>query len=392
MENDELIIALDDIIKNNSLDDFNDILFILENIYCSDEDFIKMFCTLSEKIVNENWVMHIEAMEEFIEENSSITAQIADSIMNYETRPGLVYAFIVSPILGKGIIDTRIKEEMKSTNPILRNGAIGALRNLCIRKKKDIAMNFIPTFLEVIDDLGVEDGKIIIQTLCFANILNIDGIEEKLSDKVELFGEVGALTYIKYYSIRDDYQPETMKKAVEILEEPNKNKQEIDYGLAALYKCDPDYVLIRIKEWIINDFNRLKSSFLPSRIRSIDPLPAIKMLEDEIDNNNPPMERIGESILEDFFKTEDEWVEWCEKNISNPDRIEVVLGSLRLILSKHMDYSNNSARDDAYDLTMRYAENCGDDFNQLTKSLNLGKDSHPGAKNRDYRFRWRWME
>jgi len=104
------------------------------------------------------------------------------------------------------------------------------------------------------------------------------------------------------------------------------------------------------------------------------------MLEEEIDNVNPKMIRIGGAILKNFFVSGQERVKWCKKWKDDKRKEIVVLQLLHEILTDLINYQPSPVRDDAVTLVKEFAEKRGLDYNAETKGINFRKDSHGGTE------------
>jgi len=179
-----------------------------------------------------------------------------------------------------------------------------------------------------------------------------------------------------------------LKKAVQIIESETPENMIIDKAFARIYEEDKNYVIARLRERLIESNRvRIAGIVLAYAIQKMDYFPVIQMLEEEIDNGNHKIIYSGEYILEEFFPSKQEWLKWCKKWKDDKRKREVILRSLGRILTELMNYQPSSIRNEAIALVKEFANREGLDYEEETKKINLGKDSHEGAEHKESTIR-----
>lgn len=67
--------------------------------------------------------------------------------------------------------------------------------------------------------------------------------------------------------------------------------------------------------------------------RKIGIEPVLSKIESEIDAGDPVLLEIGESVLEDLFSSQEDWIGWCERWSGDERKERVILKSLGIILT-----------------------------------------------------------
>jgi hypothetical protein len=215
---------------------------------------------------------------------------------------------------------------------------------------------FIPNLLKVAENVDQDNADILIQCLGSAYIIDKESVLPILEREIEQRGYVAAASYIRTTRFRKGFPISLLEKAIQIIEIETPESEMIDDALGRIYEEDPCFVVERLRDRLREGGRfMLAGGLLEYNIKRIGPSPVIRMLEGEIDNGNPRMIHIGESILKDIFPSRQEWFEWCN-NWKDDNRKEiVVLRSLAAILNDLMNYQPSPIRDDAITLVKELA-------------------------------------
>jgi len=88
----------------------------------------------------------------------------------------------------------------------------------------------------------------------------------------------------------------------------------------------------------------------------------------------------SKDILKEFFPSKKEWLKWCKKWKNDKRKKEVILWSLRKILTELINCQPSMIRDEAIALVKGFARKEGINYEEVTKKISIGKDTHKGAK------------
>jgi hypothetical protein len=284
--------------------------------------------------------------------------------------------------LGRDIVDKEMILNLESVDPILQRHSLVAICNSFIKRDEKTSKLFIPKLLEVAENVDQDNTDILIQCLGRAYIMDKDSVLPILEREIEQRGYVAAAIHIRTTRYREEFPISLLKKALQIIEVKTPENEMVDDALGRIYEEDPYFVVERLRERLREGGRvRLAGMMLEHNIKRVGPSPVIQMLEEEIDNGNPTMIHIGESILKDFFTSKHEWLEWCKKWKDDKRKEIVVLRSLAEILTDLMNYQPSPVRNDAMALVKEFAEKKGLDYDKETNGIaNLGKDSREGAE------------
>lgn len=348
---------------------------IIGRLYSDDNSFVKLLSTLIEKT-------HFGPDEDVVLERPSVTVAVSEKIMDMGIRPGFCSGILVSPLMGKGIIDETIMQGLGSNNVVKQVYSLTTLHAFFFKKDEESARPFIARLLETARDIDPGNTDLLIRCLVRALQFNKEDVLPVLEMEIDQRGYTAASTFIQAVLYQKVDSVDLLKKAISIIEAENPDSDVIDEGLGLIYEHDPDYVVERLrttlKRW---DKYPLARDGLVWSIQTKGVLPVIKMLDEEIDSKNPAMIQVGESILEDFFDSSREWLDWCKKWKDDEKKEKVVLKSVAEILTKLITYAPDGIRDEAISLIREFAEKKGLDYDEETKGVvDLGKDTHEGAE------------
>lgn len=380
--NEDLLELFAHIIENNPFLYEPAIEIIVSRLYSDDEGFVRLLCKLIENTSSDLACGKIiEPIEEIALKQQGKTLAITKKMTNLGIRPGICSGIIISPLLGQSIVDKEIILNLKSDNPVLQRHSLVAICNSFIRKDKEASKLFITKLLEVAENVDQDNTDILIQCLVRAFLIDKDSVLPILKGEIEQRDYIAAATYIRTTQYRKDFPLSLLKKALQIIEAETPENEMIDDALAQIYEEDQSFVVERLRERLREGGRvRLAGGMLEHNIKRVGPSPVIQMLEEEIDKGNPRMIHLGESILEDFFTSKQEWVEWCKKWKDHERKETVVLRSLAKILTDLMNYQPSEIRDTVISIVKEFVKKKGLDYDEITKGINLGRDSHKGAE------------
>lgn len=351
---------------------------IIGRLYSDDNRFVKLLSTLIEKT-------DFGSDEDVVLERPSVTIAISEKIMDMGIRPGFCSGILVSQLMGKGIIDEKIIQGLGSNNVVKQVYSLTALHAFFFKKDEESAQPFISRLLETARDIDPDNTDLLIRCLVRAFQYNKEDVLPVLEMEIEQHGYTAASTFIQAVLHQKVDSVALLKKAISIIEAENPDSETIDEGLGLTYEHDPDYVVERLRATLKDrDKYPIARDRLVWSIQSKGVLPVIKMLEEEIDSKNPAMTQIGERILENFFDSSREWLDWCKKWKDDERKEKVVLKSVAEILTKLITYAPNGLRDEAISLIRVFTEKKGLDYDEKTKGVvNLGRDTHEGAEHKE---------
>jgi len=374
----ELLNLFEHLIDNNPFLYGLAIRDIIGRLYSDDNRFVKLLSKLIEKT-------HFVPDEGVILEKPSLTISISEKIMDIGIRPGFCSGILVSPLMGKGIIDEKIMQGLASNNVVKQVYSLTALHAFFFKKDEETAQPFVSRLLETASDINPDNTDLLIR--CLVRILqyNKKDVLPVLETEIEQRGYTAASAFIQSVLYQKVNSVALLKKAINIIEAENPDSETIDEALGMIYEHDSEYVVERLRATLRHgEKYPIARDRLVWCIQSKGVLPVIKMLEEEIDGENPVMRQIGESILEDFFDSSREWLDWCKKWKDDERKENVVLKSVAKILTKLITYEPNDLRDGAISLIKEFAEKKGLDYDEETKSVvDLGKDTHEGAEHKE---------
>jgi len=359
------------------------IKILIQKLYSDDERFVKILCKLIEDTVNDGaFYLISNPIYEIGLKNPGKTLSIVNKMINMG-KQGLCTGIIISPLLGQGIVDFDIIQDLKSDKTVLQLQSLIGIREVFIREDKKASKIFIPKLIEFSDKINHENIGFLMD--CFIKALTIDekSINSVIKKEMDKRGAIAASIYLRQRKYRGKFHIALTKKSLKIIESEEPDSHLIDDALAQIYEIDNDFVIEKLRNKLQNNGRIDINHSLVPQIKRINPQPLIKMLEEEIDNGNPIMSRMGDTILRDLFLSQKEWLEWCKKWKNDERKETVILRSLSILLTNFRNYEDSSIRDEAIILVKEFAEKEGLDYDKETKHINFGKDNHEGAKNKE---------
>jgi len=376
--NEDLLKLFAQIVNNNPFLYEPAIEIIVSRLYSDEDEFVDLLCKLIENL---SYNLGFASIEETASKNPDMTIKIVKKIITRGTRPGICSGAIISPLIGRGLVDDEVVSKLKSDNPVMQRHSLVAIGNYFIKNKEGFSKSLTERLIEVSENVNQDNTDILIQCLVRALLIDKNSVLPILEKEIERRGYPAASKYIHIARFRENFPILLLKKAVQVIEAETPENEMIDDALAQIYEADPGFVVERLRERVnIGHRVPFASVMLKYNIQKAGASPVIKMLEEEINNGTLTMTYFGDSILKDFFVSGQELVEWCKKWKDDKNKETVVLRSLAGILTDLMNYQPSSVRDDAIAIVKEFATKKGTDYNELTKVINLGKDPNVGAE------------
>lgn len=207
--------------------------------------------------------------------------------------------------------------------------------------------------------------------------LDPNSFEPIIIQKIEDMGIAGARTYVNVIQFGKIFSVCALKKAITILDPIEPYSYTLESAIVKLYHEDPNFVIDIFRERLhkIPGLYLIEDSFL-AEIVKIDNNPLVKLIESEIDLNNPKTLEIGEDLLIKCFLTHKECISWCENNYDDQRKQELIIRVLREILSCELKNHEDSSNEDAIKLTRKIAGSHGIDYEKHTKHIQNDKKGH----------------
>lgn len=379
--NEYILELFEQIIDNNPFLYEPAIGIIISKIYSEEDRFVRLLCKLIENTSSDlAFDKIIEPIKEIALRQQEKTLAIANKMINIGIRPGICSGIIISPLLGRDIVDKEMILNLKSNDPVLQRYSLVAICNSFLKRDEKIFKLFIPNLLKVAENVNLDNTDILIQCLIRVYLINKDSVLPILEREIEQRGYVAAATYLRTTRYEKELPISLLKKALHIIEVETPESEMIDDALGRIYEEDQSFVVERLRERLREGGIRLAGTMLEYNIKRVGPSPVIQMLEEEIDNGNLTMINVGESILKNFVLSKQEWLEWCKKWKDDKKKEIIVLRSLAEILTDLMSYQPSPVRDDAITLVKEFTKKKGLDYDKETKGINFGKDSNEGRE------------
>lgn len=328
-----------------------------------------------------------EPLKERIRENQLTALGLVERMMHMGDDHGLSSGILLSWLTGE---TSTAKECMRnglfSEDPAVQRCSLIALRASIADPEIQNKQEYLDLLKKTVPCILPDNSFDLITSLQYAFEESPQEFEPILEAEIKKGGPNAARIYIYAVHHREPVSSSVLQKAVEILEVEDPNSREIDYSLGRIYEEHPCFVVERVRSWLTfhgklvflseDFFSRVKQS-----THGINPI--LTMIEHQVDIGNRPLLQIGDSILERLFSSLGDWTSWCEQWNNDPKKEEIVLKSLHTILKKFMNYEPSVVRNRAIDVVKTIATRENIDFDAETKSINLGKDSYAGRKNKE---------
>ena len=190
----------------------------------------------------------------------------------------------------------------------------------------------------------------------------------------------GAQTYAEIIQFGKTYSVSALEKAITTLESiiPFSYTTErlftIERALVKIYQKKPDFVIDIFRNRLKNipGLYLMEDHFLREIVK-IDNQPLIKMIQSEINLDNPKIMGTGEGILRKCFLTPKECIFSCENNYYDKRKQELIIQVLKEILSNGQTTYDDSSNEDVIKLTKRIVSGYGLDYEKYTKNINNDK-------------------
>lgn len=362
--------------------EINEILLVtLRNLYSEKKEFVDLFCRFLEDAYSFYLGRSkIEIIENRVTERADITFNIVKSMVNMGDIKGISAGSLLFLIYDKmEEADNFFIQGLKSENENFQRCSLVSLFRIMNNGSSKID-KYLDILKNVASNISPENEYHLI--LCLQHACNIDpkGFQDILNIEIEKRGANAALNYIQANEGYPNNSPTILRNVIQILEYEDYDEEDIDWGLAQIYKIDSDFVVKRI-EYRLHEQSRFKlmGYHLEEEIKKIGNGPIIELIESEIDEGT----QICEYVLEDLFPSRKEWICWCEKWNEDPNKEYVILKSLGVILSELVNYKHDDLRDQAINIVKKFAKNKNLDYETETKGINLGADKTEGYKNKE---------
>lgn len=362
---------------------------ILDKLFEDTREFADLLNKYFEKTCGDpaKGILHEPLREEIIKQQNK-TLCLVKRMVHLGDRPGI----------SAGILLSWIVEELDEAENFMVNGftsenldvnrcALVAFSAIICNSKKHVKRKYLDVLKIISSDLAHDNLYHLIVCLQCAYEKLPNEFESVLIDRISSSGFEGAKQYILFAKFRPKVSISTLQKAIEILESETIETDIIDIGLAELYELNQNFVIEKLKNRLLNRSNiTIADEHLLHKINEIGSEPVLRMIESQIDEGNPILLNIGESILEDFFPNfsdNSDWVAWCEYWKDDLKKETIIIMSLRLILSKLINYNASEVRNRAISLVKHFAVRKAIDYDIETKQINYGNDSTKGNYNKE---------
>ena len=278
-------------------------------------------------------------------------------------------------------------EGLNSNDLDLQRYSLMALNSIMSNSDIQDKSEYFDILKKVTSNISQENTNLLIFCLQCAFEEDEDSFGTILESEIVRRGINGAKEYIHVVYGRSKISFSILQKAVEIVESEYPESHIVDMGLAKIYENDPDFVIEKLKNRLIDNKRiRLADGLILHKVNEIGAGPVIEMLESLIDEGNSVLLNIGESILVDFFpnfEDNNNLVDWCRKWKDDTKKEKIILKSLGLILSKLINYKPSEVREQAIELIKDFAIRNDIDYDAETKRINYKSDSNEGKENKE---------
>jgi hypothetical protein len=321
----------------------------------------------------------------------SLSLKILDIKGNDGFSPGILLSWIL-PIYEIGL--QFVIANLASPDEKARRCSIIATGSVLIEKD-------FPGKEELLDSLakGVFSYSQVYPDL-FLTLQRAYGHNPSIFDKVicqliERFGVEASREYIQATIYRSIVSINGLKMSVETLERIGENGQNIDCGLATIYKLDKEYVVGKLRARLLaNEPLYDKNGHLAILITE-DPTPIINMLINEVGKGNRLVDYMAVNELDDLLK-EDKgtWVNICQEWVVDESKEYVLLLSIGMLLEDmaHQDpYGMSKEKGICISMVRDVSRRHAIDFVRETTHIDLGKSQISGIENKEETLRARFM-
>jgi len=366
------------------------LLIILRKLFEDRKEFVDLFCKFLEEAYDPYYLRKskVEIIQDVVTERVDIAFNIAKTMINLGDKKGIsagILLFMISDKMEE--VEMFVIQGLESENENFQRCSLVCFLYIMNKGIYDID-KYLQILKNVAPNISDENEDQLILSLQLALNIKPDIFQQILESEIGRRGVSAARNYISNYIRMNRVYSENsillLKKSIEILESNSSDEMWVDWGLAEVYKSDPDFVFKRI-ETRLGDRRRIRlmDYQLETRIKEIGNGPIIEFIESEIDSHNQNPEYIRESVLIDLFSSQEEWISWCEKWKNDKNKEHIILKLLGLLLTELITYNPDEIRDRAISLVKEFAKNKSLDYEIETKGINLGADKTEGYKNKE---------
>jgi hypothetical protein len=388
---------LDEVSRNDLYDLANKILdthFRFENyalvsivtrLFDDTPEFMKLLITFLEK-THPNFISEplYKRLEEKVAKRSHQAFALVKSMAYLGNKPGVSSGYLLSLLVGEmeEAKDFMIKSLSSNDVPVQRCSLM-ALHSVLYGFGKN-NRNYLNLLEKIAPNISQENLQLLISCLQCAFEENADEFRPVLESELIRRGADAASIYIKIARGGSATSAPILQKAVEILESEIPDSENIDVGLAKIYKNNPDFVIERIKERLLKrDTIELMDYGSLDAIKKCDVEPIMGMVESLIDEGKLNHLNTKEIWLKNLFLPIEKWIAWCEKWSEDERKECVIISSLRIILTELINYKSSEIRDRAVELVKVFAKKKDIDYEKETKGIKYQSDPHAGWENKE---------
>jgi hypothetical protein len=314
----------------------------------------------------------IKNFEEITCSNPEITIKISEEIMNTGSRPGFISGLLYGTILGNIIPLEDFIVELNIDDEVKRRRALVALCNFCYWSGEIDETNLL-TILKILDNSNIEDLDIQMALYSYLLRINPELVNPWVINKLKKTGIYGTRLFNYETQHSYDIQLNILKMSYEMIEREDNNDELLNELLAKIYPQDPTYVVEIMRNRIINGQTRIANNSLEYQIQQSN-FPIIKMIEECINEKRSGMDISAHLYLQYFFKSSEEWFEWCRKWKDDDKKKRIVHNSIAEILSEFLKPLSPDIKREAIEMSKEFAFKEGISYENETRDIH-----HPGS-------------
>lgn len=358
---------------------------IVTRLFDDTPEFMKLLITFLEK-THPNFISEplYKRLEEKVAKRSHQAFALVKSMAYLGNKPGDSSGYLLSLLVGEmeEAKDFMIKSLSSNDVPVQRCSLM-ALHSLLYGFGKN-NRNYLNLLEKIAPNVSQENLQLLISCLQCSFEKNADEFRHVLESELIRRGADAASIYIEIAQGGSATSAPILQKAVEILESKVPDSEDIDVGLAKIYKNNPDFVVKRLKSRLLNrKMVKLMDDGPLYEIKKSNIEPAMSMVESLIDDGKLTQLHTKEIWLKDLFLPLEKWIAWCEKWSEDERKECVIIGSLRIILTELINYEPNEIRDRAVELVKVFARKKGIDYEKETGEINYKSDHRTGWENKE---------
>ena len=388
---------LDELSRNDLYDLANKILdtpFRFENyalvsivtrLFDDTPEFMKLLITFLEK-THPNFISEplYKRLEEKVAKRSHQAFALVKSMAYLGNKPGVSSGYLLSLLVREMEEAKEFMIKSLSSNDVpVQRCSLMALHSLLYGFGKN-NRNYLNLLEKIAPNISQENLQLLISCLQCAFEENADEFRPVLESELIRRGADAASIYIEIARGGSATSAPILQKAVEILESEVPDSEDIDVGLAKIYKNNPDFVVERIKERLLKrDTIELMDYGSLDEIKKCDVEPIMSMVESLIDEGKLNHLHNKELQLGNLFLPAEYGIAWCEKWSADKRKERVIISSLRIILTELINYESSEIRDRAVELVKVFARKKGIDYEKETGGINYKSDHRTGWENKE---------